>query len=188
MRTLLVALALALGECANAPAQQLQIPGDGAHPVIGNPDAPWRTRTAGSRAADQALAHACLESGGQCEDVVQAACRATAGDLDPEAAPFQRQCDWRAMAAWEDEIVVMLADLRGKLGGRDLQNLNDSETAWETSMLADVKLGMDYYAGGTISGPIGAHVRALATAHRAAYLHEMELLLGANDVRSEPLR
>ena len=78
------------------------------------------------------------------------------------------------MAAWEDEIIAMLAGLRAKLGGNDLKNLNDSETAWETSMLADVGLGMDYYSGGTISGPIGAHIRAISTERRAEYLYEIQ--------------
>jgi hypothetical protein len=40
-------------------------------------------------------------------------------------------------------------------------------------MLADVGLGMDYYTGGSIAGPIGAHIRARATAQRAAYLYEI---------------
>jgi hypothetical protein len=178
MRAWLVALFCAVSPHSSAGAQQMQAPGDSERPVIGNADAPWRSQNSGAPLGDRAIAHACLEGGAKCENVVQAACAGAAGDLDTESPAFQRQCDWRAMAAWEDEIIAMLADLRGKLDGRDLNNLNDSETAWERSMLADIGLGMDYYAGGTISGPIGAHIRARATAQRAAYLYEMQQMVG----------
>lgn len=37
-------------------------------------------------------------------------------------------------------------------------------------MLADVGLVMDTYRGGSLSGVVGAHARAIATAQRALFL------------------
>jgi hypothetical protein len=176
MRALLVALSLVLGACATASAQQMEIPGDGAHPVIGDPNAPWRQR-AGASTAEVAAAHACLARGENCERLIQQPCL-DAYDEDQRSPALERTCDWHAMSVWEDEVLALLTDLRGKLSDGDLKNLNDSETAWETSMLADVGLGMDYYSGGSISGPIGAHIRAISTERRAEYLYEIQQMVG----------
>jgi hypothetical protein len=72
---------------------------------------------------------------------------------------------------------AILAELRGKLGDDNLRNLNESQDAWDRSMLADVGLGMDYYSGGAIAGPIGAHIRARATEQRAVYLYEIQQMV-----------
>jgi hypothetical protein len=166
MRALLIAAALAFTTCASA----------GAEPVIGDPNAPWRQQAAGASPADHAAAQACLARGGNCEMLFQTPCL-NAYDEDERSPAVARRCDWHAMAVWEDEIVAMLSDLRSKLGGDDLRNLNASEAAWERSMLADVALGMDYYSGGSISGPAGAHIRARAAAQRAAYLYEIQQMV-----------
>ena len=173
MRRLLIAGALLLGLCACAAARQMQIPGDNAHPVVGNANAPWR---AVGESSDRAVAHACLISSANCESLIQTTCL-SGYSADEQSPALARRCDWRAMAAWEDEVLALLADVRGKLAGDDLKNLNDAETAWETSMLADVGLGMDLYSGGSLSGPVGAHIRARATALHAAYLYEIQQMV-----------
>ncbi|MFT3728680.1 MAG: hypothetical protein QM759_12720 [Terricaulis sp.] len=175
MRALLVAVMLMLGACASAGPQQMQIPGDRTHPVLGDPNAPWRTRT-GASPADVEAARACLARGDNCENFVQAPCL-TAYDEDERSPALGRQCDWRAMAVWEDVILAILADLRVKSSGDGLRQLNDDETAWEASMLNDVGIGMDMYEGGSLAGPVGAHIRARATAHRAAYLFEIQQMM-----------
>ena len=81
------------------------------------------------------------------------------------------------MAVWEDVTLAILADLRSKYSGDGLKSLNDDETAWEASMLDDVGLGMDMYEGGSLAGPVGAHIRARATAQRAAYLYEIQQMM-----------
>jgi hypothetical protein len=165
MRAVLMAVALMAGSCASANAQVLDVP-----------NSLWRTHTE-HLVSDRAAVHACLVAGeGGCESLIQTACL-RAYDEDSRVPALARQCDWRAIAAWEDEILAMLARLRSKLGGDNLRNLNDSEAAWERSMLADVGLGMDYYAGGSISGPIGAHIRARAAAQRAVYLYEIQQMV-----------
>ena len=164
MRAAFAALVLVLAACAAASAQ-----------TIGNPNAPWRAHAV-TLEGDQWAAHNCLQSGINCENSLQQGCLSAHGQ-DEITPAIERQCDWRAMAAWENEIMTLLADLRGKLDGDNLRHLNESEDAWERSMLADVGLGMDYYAGGSISGPIGAHIRARATAQRAAYLYEIQQMV-----------
>ncbi|MES1157026.1 MAG: lysozyme inhibitor LprI family protein [Alphaproteobacteria bacterium] len=135
----------------------------------------WRIHTE-NLAADRALIAHCLSANeDKCLHVVQDACLA-GYDLDRDSPPLQRQCDWRAIAAWEDEMNDTLTRLRAQLGGRDLDNLNASQQAWETSMLADVGVGMDFFEGGSFSGPVGAHIRARATALRVLYLRYLESL------------
>ena len=131
----------------------------------------WRVHTE-HLVADRALARACLnDHRANCEDVIQAPCRGGFSE-EAQSPALDRQCDWRAIAAWEDEMDATLSALRSELSGRDLANLETSQRAWETSMLADVGLGMDRYQGGSLAGPVGAHIRARATAERAEYLEE----------------
>ena len=70
-----------------------------------------------------------------------------------------------------------LAVLRSQLSGRDLVNLEVSQRAWNTSMLADVGLGMDRYQGGSLAGPWAPnsrprHRRARAKSGRIAGANE----------------
>jgi hypothetical protein len=166
MRAAIAALVFVLACAMPSTAQPAHIP-DGT-PL-------WRIHTE-NLAADRRAAHTCLVSGRNCENLIHDGC-VGAYDEDSRVPALDRQCDWRAIAAWEDEMNAILADLRGKLGENNLRNLNDSQEAWERSMLADVGLGMDYYAGGALSGPIGAHIRARATAQRAAYLNEIQQMV-----------
>ncbi len=73
---------------------------------------------------------------------------------------------------------AMLAQLRGRLAGRDLANLDASHRAWEASMLAKVTLLMDHYEGGSLAGQVGAHARARAISQRARYLADVLLMVG----------
>lgn len=153
------AMAICVAACASASAG----------PVIGGANTLWR-RDVTHLAADRALVRACLEGGKDCVGVVQAGC---IGDPDMVSAAQERLCDWRAMAAWEDEMLATLTALRAGLSTRDRRNLETSQRAWEVSMLADVGLGMDAYEGGSLAGPMGAHIRARATAQREIYLEDM---------------
>lgn len=163
MRCAIVAL-LGLAACATPSATVSSAP-----PL-------WRVHTE-HLAADRATARACLNDyGANCENVIQTVCRG-AQSQEAQSPTLDRQCDWRAIAAWEDEMNAMLASLRSQLGGRDLANLETSQHAWDNSMLADVGLGMDFYEGGSLAGPVGAHIRARGTAERAQYLQELRRMM-----------
>jgi len=134
----------------------------------------WRHHTE-RLAEDRQQARMCLlEAQRSCDDVIQDVCNS---ELEHEPAG-QRLCEWRAIAAWEDEMNAMLERLRGKLEGRDLANLEASQRAWEASMLANVGLVMEHYEGGTLAGQVGAHVRARATSQRARYLADVLVMTG----------
>lgn len=138
------------------------------------PGSVWRMHTE-HLAEDRARARACLAAAqSTCLSVIQDACRPGEDARGPASA---RLCDWRAIAAWEDEMNASLAALRDQLGGRDLENLERSQRAWNASMLADVGTAMDLYEGGSLAGPVGAHVRAIATAQRARTLAELQQML-----------
>jgi uncharacterized protein YecT (DUF1311 family) len=130
----------------------------------------WR-RDTHNLAADRAAVRTCLtEKLRGCAEIIQDAC------IDPDSIPAQsRQCNWRAIAAWEDEMEVTLAALRANLGGRDLRNLEASQRAWDASMMRDVGAAMDMLEGGSLAGPVGADVRAHATAQRVEFLEMLRL-------------
>jgi len=165
MRRMACVAIAALSLCAPASAQ----PAPDGTPL-------WRIHTE-NLTADRALITHCLAADeDKCLRVVQDACLAGYEDIDHNSPPLQRTCDWRAIAAWEDEMNDTLGRLRTQLGGRDLDNLNASQTAWNASMLADVGAGMDLFEGGSLAGPVGAHIRARATALRVLYLRYLESL------------
>ncbi len=155
---LLLLVAAAFGVCGAAVAQPLP---DGT-PL-------WRMHTE-HLASDRALIRTCLArdaDGFGCVLIVQKECLA-GYDRDNVIPALERQCDWRAIAAWEDEMNDALARLRPHLDGVDA-----SQSAWEASMLADVGVGMDALEGGSLAGPVGAHIRARATANRVLYLRDL---------------
>ena len=121
--------------------------------------------------ADRELIHTCLRQGdgASCEAVVQRPCLEAAEPTGPTTVAM-RQCYWRAIAAWEDEMQETLARLPAHVDGARWRDIQDSQRAWEASMLADVGLVMDIYRGGSLSGVVGAHARATATAQRALFL------------------
>ena len=126
--------------------------------------------------ADRELVRTCLSTADAgCENIVQNACGA-ALDEDSRVPATERNCDWRAIAAWEDEMNASLVVLHARLSGRDGANLDASQRAWDKSMLADVGLGMDFYQSGSLAGPVGAHIRARATAVRAIYLYDIRMI------------
>jgi hypothetical protein len=165
MRVLLIAAALLVSGCASSAIVDHEAP----TPV-------WRMDTS-SLQHDRQLARNCLSQSRQsCDDVIQQDC--TGGDGGEATIPAaMRRCDWRAIAAWEDEIEDMLTRLRGALSGRNLSELEASQRAWSASMLADVAAAMDLYEGGSLAGPVGAHMRAQASAYRARYLADLLLML-----------
>lgn len=151
-------LALVLSVCAPALAQT---PSDA-------PDM-WRMHTE-HLAADRVLVRQCLDADSNgCERVVQDVCLAAYSE-DDRVPALERQCDWRAMAAWEEEMTVTLA----KLGKHvDAHDLDASQRAWQASMLADVGMGVNMVSGGSLEGPVGAHIRARAEARRVQDLEEL---------------
>src|SRR5262245_4061740 len=67
----------------------------------------WRVHTE-HLVADRALARACLnDHRANCEDVIQAPCRGAYSE-EAQSPALDRQCDWRAIAAWEDEMNATL--------------------------------------------------------------------------------
>ena len=138
----------------------------------------WRMDTT-HLAHDRALARACLDDEGRedCTPLIQYSCLVSIPE-EGRTPAAQRACDWRAIAAWEDEMNTTLAAMRSSLPTEDLRRLEASQQAWSASMLADVALGMDHYEGGALAGPVGAEIRARATAQRASYLDRMWRMLG----------
>jgi uncharacterized protein YecT (DUF1311 family) len=78
-----------------------------------------------------------------------------------------RQCAWRAIAAWEDEMAARLADLAG-IAPADV--LEASQRAWEASMLADTRLASAPFEGGSLQGLVAGTARAEALTARTLWL------------------
>ena len=165
MRTPILVLAFLLGACASA----------GAQPAASGPTPMWRMHTE-HLAADRVLVRSCLNADhGSCERVVQDACLAGVSE-DDRIPALERQCDWRAMAAWEDETAVTIATLRAHLDASGQRDFDAAQRAWQTVMLDDVGIGMSTAAGGSLEGQIGAHIRAREEARRGEDLEEIARL------------
>lgn len=166
MRFLSASLALMLCACAS----ELSASTTNAPPV-------WRMDTTHLE-ADRGLVRACLDReratgrAEACRGIVQANCLGSLENPMDVIPAMSRRCDWRAIAAWEDEMAGILATLRQRLGEGGSADLDLSQRAWEASMLADVGLNMNYYPGGSLAGPLGAHVRAEAVTGRVLFLVE----------------
>ena len=139
----------------------------------------WRIDTSHLE-SDKAAARACLArpSGelDRCVRVVQQNCpgwtRPSPEDMarDDQLTwiPAQaRQCDWRAIAAWEDLMQEALAALAPS--GRE-HELDASQQAWEASMLADVAYAASAYEGGSLEWPTAASARSESVARRVIWL------------------
>jgi hypothetical protein len=133
----------------------------------------WRQDTT-HLAADRTRIRTCLERQGfenACYHIIQVAC---AAEPEPQGTtPFAlKRCDWRAIAAWEDEMDATLAQLRSGLSEEAAAMLDASQAQWRESVLADVTLAIRIFYGGNISGPVAANARAQSTAARTVFLHD----------------
>jgi uncharacterized protein YecT (DUF1311 family) len=170
---------LALGAAA------LAFPADAAQSELMPASPLWRIDVSHLK-ADRHLVRTCLSAdkpNGQfenCVHVVWDACNAASQDDDTQRVS-SRHCDWRAIAAWEDELAVTLAELRLRLSRSEMPELDSAQKGWQSSMLADVRLQSERYAGGSLAGSVGAHVRAEAVARRVVFLEEFLHLVEAND-------
>jgi Lysozyme inhibitor LprI len=163
MKGMMLAIA-ALGACLVAPLAAAQSLDQATVPL-------WRRDTS-HLSSDRMLIRACLDEHGlqgACHYVVQETCIT---QPPPEGmTPFGlKRCDWRAIAAWEDEMDMTLAQLRAALPRDTVAQLNESQRLWEQSVLADVTLAVRIFAGGNISGPVGASARSQSTASRTVFL------------------
>jgi len=141
----------------------------------------WRRDTT-HLASDRMLIRECLDRHGlegECHYVVQANC---VTEPPPEGmTPFGlKRCDWRAIASWEDEMETTLTHLRASLPQESVASLDESQRLWEASALADVSLAIRIFAGGNISGPVGASARAQSTAARTVFLRGLAHNLSAS--------
>jgi len=170
MRRSPVFVLLLASACAAPPSPSHQTP---ALPL-------WR-QDLSNLSADRALVRACLDRQAQtgeperCLAVIQRECEA--GEPNPA---WQRHCDWRAIAAWEDEMASDLSALKAKLDLKEAAKLETGQRAWTSSMLADVGFAMDRFAGGSLAGPIGAQLRAQETAERVIFLEQLRALIEEN--------
>jgi len=96
----------------------------------------------------------------RCIGVVQSACAEAAASIPREG------CEFRAIAAWEDEGEAMASTLRAALPPTQAAELERAQEFWRRSLAAELGL-----AARTPSGASGeAALRARAVAERAVYL------------------
>lgn len=110
------------------------------------------------------------EAGYSCVRSVQAACyKETPPDL--ASAATDRSCAFRALAAWTVRLDDLLARLKAITP--DPAALDESQSAWEAMMLADVGLESALYQGGSLMRIVAVNAHAEATALRALRLRTL---------------
>jgi hypothetical protein len=130
----------------------------------------WRQDTT-HLAADRTRIRTCLERQGfenACYHIIQVAC---AAEPEPQGTtPFAlKRCDWRAIAAWEDEGEATAVALRAALPADRVGDVDWAQKLWRQAMAADVGLAANVTDG---SNTLAAEARARATARRAVYLRD----------------
>jgi hypothetical protein len=156
----LIALALLLAGCTAAPQ-----PATGQQPA--DPPTLWAGH---GSAAGRAAIRTCLDRERTAGDL--AACRQSpmSGSSENSSAGADRVRNWAIIDDWENEMAVTLAWLREN-GPRD--DIDASQRAWETSMLADVSVYMNMYEGGALAGLVGSIARAEAVMDRVVFLEKL---------------
>lgn len=126
--------------------------------------------------SDRALIESCLnaaetdERQNACKFVVRNACPKPPNDDAPNPPSAVRFCDWRGIAAWEDEMAETIGKLNSRLDGSGRAAVATSQRAWKISMLNDVSLRAGVNTGGTMEGEVAAETRADETANRTIFL------------------
>jgi len=184
-RALVMAL-LALGWTGAATAQAPKPPRPQIFGLGPNPDAPkgaplwWHAGSAGGQAAIRACLTANRTAGtlDRCM-IPPETCVAQAAAPDPDddrdhAGPLDfpggvRACWWAYIDDWEQEMARSLSWLHANGYG---EALDQNQKAWEASMLSDVGMWMSD-TGGSMSGMLGARIRARQTAQRVLFLEDL---------------
>lgn len=159
---LLMALTLLLtGGAAAPPTAPANVP------AAAEPAPLWAGR---GSAAGRAGIRACLDR--ERAEGNLASCRPALarGTSEFSSAGIDRVSNWAIIDDWESEMKVTIAWLRAN-GPAD--DVNASQRAWEASMLADVGVYMNMYAGGSIAGLIGSIARAEAVMDRVIFLEKL---------------
>jgi hypothetical protein len=162
MRLLIAAAALTL---ATDAAAQSPAP---ARPV-------WRDDLS-FLASDRALIRECLQADAgraapaSCAGVVRQACFTTASPEVASVTAFQRRCNWRAIAAWEDELAEARAALRAAMRPEELPADEAAHAAFEAFLIANVRSYGVEFEGGSLSNVAAGEIRARMLAERALEL------------------
>ena len=157
----LAALMLLLSGCAGAPS-----PAPSQQTVS---DAPplWAGR---GSAAGRAAIRACLDRERVAGDLASCRPSPATGTSEFSCSGLDRVRNWAIIDDWENEMAVTLAWLRVNGPAEDV---DASQRAWQTSMLADVSVYMNMYEGGTLAGLVGSIARAEAVMDRVVFLEKL---------------
>lgn len=120
--------------------------------------------------AGQASIRACLERERAAGDLASCRAEPMQGSSEYSSTGADRVSNWAIIDNWESEMKITLAWLR-EHGPAD--DVDTSQRAWETSMLADVGVYMNMYEGGTLSGLVGSIARAEAVMDRVIFLEKL---------------
>ncbi len=121
-------------------------------------------------AAGRASIRACLDRERTDGDLAGCRTGTAQGSSEYSSSGVDRVSNWAIIDDWESEMKITLAWLR-EHGPAD--DVDISQRAWETSMLADVGVYMNMYEGGTLSGLVGSIARAEAVMDRVIFLEKL---------------
>jgi hypothetical protein len=163
MRLAIAVLALLLA--ADAAAQ--------APPPAEAPATPVWRRVLMNLPADRALIAGCLAS--EAGHATPAACAPVVGEACLEAAEpaasgttsLMRWCNWRAIAAWEEELAEARAALRAGMRPEELAADDAADAAFKAFVDANAHAYAAEFEGGTHASVAAGAVRARMLAERA---------------------
>lgn len=109
----------------------------------------------------------------QCADLPRSACQTALGEDAAMTTLGQRQCNWRAIAAWEDILAEAVAELHTEQNDEERKAFDEAESAWERFVEANVRAHAEPFRGGTLTDVVAGTERARMAAERALEVRQM---------------
>jgi hypothetical protein len=108
----------------------------------------------------------------QCADWPVSSCLAAAGE-GADTTLAQRQCNWRAIAAWEEILKEAIAELTKEQRETERAAFETAQTQWQSYLDANVRAHAAVFEGGTLADVVAGRERARMVAERALEVRRM---------------
>jgi uncharacterized protein YecT (DUF1311 family) len=108
----------------------------------------------------------------QCADWPISSCLTAAGD-GADTTLAQRQCNWRAIAAWEEILAEAATTLMKEQSETERLAFQKAQGSWETFLDENVRAHASKFEGGTLADVVAGRERARMVAERALEVRRM---------------
>lgn len=102
-----------------------------------------------------------------CLDLPASTCQSAMGEDAASTTLGQRQCNWRAIAAWEEILAESITELNAEQRPEERAAFAESQKAWLVYLDANVRAHAAHLEGGTLANVVAGQERAKMLIARA---------------------